>query len=499
MHPPHMSSQEFREAGRRAIDWIADYWERVEGLPVHSKAAPGEIAAMLPGHAPEQGGEGVWEEIFADLDRVVLPGVTHWQHPSFFAYFPANTSAPGVLGELLSAGLGVNGMLWATSPVATELETRVLDWMAEACGVPARFRSTALDASGRPAGGGVIQGTASESTLVAILAARARARAAGGAVAEPVVYCSSQAHSSVVKGAMIAGIASGPDDHEHARRVGVDGRMAMRPDELESWIERDRAQGRTPLMVCATAGTTSSMAFDDLRAVGALARRHGLWMHADAAMAGCAAICPEHRAMFDGIELADSLCFNPHKWLLTTFDCDLFFTADRASVLAALSIAPAYLRTSAADAGAIDYRDWQIPLGRRFRALKLWLVLRHYGLENLRAFIRASCAHAELAEALLRADARLEIVAPRALTLVCFRPRPAPGQSPAEADARTQRLLDALNASGRVLLTPTELPGVQGGPARRVIRLSTGGAFTQERHVRAAADLIRAHLNRLDP
>lgn len=489
---PHLSPDEFRRRGHELIDFITDYWRSLQSEqapPVSSPCKPGDILRALPEQAPLHGEP--WSQVMADVRSIIMPGITHWQHPAFFAYFPANSSGPGVLGELLSAGLGVNGMLWATSPAATELETRVLDWIARAVALPERFLSTAPNP---PGGGGVIQSTASESTLVAMLAARQRARAADPADRrEPVVYCSAQAHSSVVKAAMIAGIADGPGDDLHARRIETDASCAMIPDALETHIRRDLAEARRPLYICATAGTTSSMAFDDLGAVSAIARRHGLWMHVDAAMAGAAAICPEFRPLFAGIEAADSLCFNPHKWMLTTFDCDLFYAADRAALLGALSITPEYLRTVPGDKGqVIDYRDWQIPLGRRFRALKLWFVLRHYGIEGLQEHIRRSCRHAELAESLLREDDRIEIAAPRSLCLVCFRLRAAPGESTAAADRRTKALCERINASGKILLTHTTIPDPASGASRSTIRLSAGGTFTQDRHIRGAVALIRS-------
>ncbi len=480
--PPHMTPERFRAAGHAMIDWIADYWSRVESLPVLSCAAPGDLLAALPPSPPQRG--EAWEAIAADVDRLIMPGITHWQSPSFFAFFPANASAPAVLGELLSAALGVNGMLWATSPAATELETRMLDWMAELIGLPERFRSTS------PAGGGVIQGTASESTLIAMLAARRRAlgRAPG---AELVAYASTQAHSSVVKAAMIAGLAHSPEDRRHLRLIGVDGSFAMRPDLLAAAMRDDAAAGRVPFYVCATVGTTSSTAVDPLGAVGPLCREHGAWLHVDAAHAGAACVCPELRWLLDGVEHADSVCFNPHKWLLTNFDCDLFWTSDKASVVGALSITPEYLRNAASEAGATDYRDWQIPLGRRFRALKLWFVLRHYGAEGLRAHIREHVRLAELFESLVREEGgdQFEIAAPRTVNLVCFRLR---GEGP-EADGRNRALLDRINATGDAYLTHTVLPPAGGGdgPGRYTLRMAVGGTMTRERHVRRAWEVIR--------
>ena len=326
-----------------------------------------------------------------DVDQIIMPGLTHWQSPNFFAYFPANASGPSILGDLLSSGLGVQGMLWATSPACTELETHVLDWLVDLLGLPERFRSST-------AGGGVIQDSASSSTLTALLAARERA--SGGAVNEHgaghgaprqrlTVYTSRDAHSSIEKAVKIAGLG-----RDNLRLVDTDGRHAMRVDALEAALAADRDAGAIPAMVCATVGTTSSGAVDPVRAIGALCRREQVWLHVDAAHAGSATICPEHRRLIDGVEHADSYTFNPHKWLLTNFDCSCFWVADRAALIDALSVLPEYLRNRATDSGAvIDYRDWHVPLGRRFRALKLWFVIRHYGAEGLRAHVRTSIAH----------------------------------------------------------------------------------------------------------
>jgi aromatic-L-amino-acid decarboxylase len=362
-------------------------------------------------------------------------------------------------------------MLWATSPACTELETHVLDWLAGALGLPAAFTS-------RGAGGGVIQDTASSATLCALLAARDRttdgAATERGTPAGLVAYASAQAHSSVAKAAGIAGLG-----RAHLRSVDVDGTYAMRPEALDEAIRADRAAGRAPCFAVATVGTTSSTAMDPVRAVGEVCRRHGVWLHVDAALAGSAALCPEFRHFQDGLELADSYCVNPHKWMLTNFDCDAFYVADRAALLRALSILPEYLRNQATEAGAvIDYRDWQIPLGRRFRALKLWFVMRSYGLEGLRRHIRH---HVDLARQFaewVRADARFEIVAPVPLSLVCFRLR--------GADEPNERLLAAINATGEAYLTHTRLDG------RFVLRLAVGATFTAARHVEAAWRRIRA-------
>ncbi len=468
---PHMSHEEFRRLGHALVDWIAEYHRTIDERPVAARVAPGDLMRALPVHAPERGEP--WDAILGDIERLVMPAVTHWQHPNFYAWFPGNGSYPAILGDLLSTGLGVNGFLWATCPAITELETRVMDWLGEMIGLPVCFRSDARDASGRSSGGGVIQGTASEAAVVAMVAARERA---GGASA--VAYTSSQAHSSIEKAAMVCGLG-----RERVRRVGVDESLAMRADELERLIRADREAGLTPAFVCATIGTTSTTAIDPLRAIGAVCRRAGVWLHVDAAFAGAAWVCPEYRWMAEGIELADSVCFNPHKWLLTSFDCSALWTADRQALTSALSVTPEYLRNAASESGAvIDYRDWQVPLGRRFRALKLWFVIRHYGVEGLRAHVREGVRLGEVFESLVRRDERFEVVMPRTLSLVCFCLR--------GDDDANRRLLERVNASGRALLTHTVVP--IGGRPRYVLRMAIGGTATQERHVRETWELIRS-------
>jgi aromatic-L-amino-acid decarboxylase len=459
-------ADEFRKHGHAVVEWLAAYMERVEHLPVRSQLNPGEVRARLPGQAPEDGEP--FEDILADLDDIVVPGLTHWQSPNFFAYFPANVSPPSILGELVSAGLGVQGMLWSTSPACTELETHVLDWLVDLMGLPESFRSSG--------GGGVIQDSASSAALCALVAARHRAGAG-----DLRIYASSQAHSSVEKAARIAGLA--PDA---LRRIDVDENFALRPELLESAIASDAAAGLVPCFVVATSGTTSSMAFDPLRSVGEICKQRRVWLHVDAAMAGSAAICPEHRDFLDGLELADSYCFNPHKWLLTNFDCDCFYVADRSALIEALSVLPEYLRNRASEStGVIDYRDWQVPLGRRFRALKLWFVLRSYGSKELRTMIRR---HVELATRFaswVDASADFELSAPVGLNLVCFRHR--------GGDEINEALMERLNASGRLFLTHTKLGG------QTVLRMSIGQARTELRHVAAAWDQIRAAAALLRP
>ncbi len=464
----HMTGDEFRRHGKAVVDWIADYYERIESLPVLSQVKPGQIRNSLPPHAPGEGEP--FERILGDVEKLILPGVTHWQSPNLFAFFPSNASPPSVLGELLSAGLGVQGMLWATSPACTELETHVLDWLVEMLGLPEKFTS-------RGAGGGVIQDTASSASLCALLAARERATGHAsnerGCDGRLVAYTSSQAHFSIEKGVKIAGLG-----RQNLRLIDVDERFAMRPEALAAQIKQDRQAGRLPCFVCATVGTTSSNAMDPVAEIGRICREQSVWLHVDAAMSGTAALCPEFRHFQDGLELADSYCFNPHKWMFTNFDCDCFYVADRRGLIETLGILSEVLRNQASESGAvIDYRDWQIPLGRRFRALKLWFVIRHYGVEGLRHHIRR---HVELAQKFaswVRQDERFELAAPAPLNLVCFRHR--------GGDAANQAILDRLNRSGDLYLTHTRLDN------RLTLRLCVGQTRTELRHVERAWKRIR--------
>jgi aromatic-L-amino-acid decarboxylase len=464
----HMTPEMFRQYGRAVVDWIADYMENVESYPVLSQVEPGQIRASLPAEPPLKGES--FEAMLQDVNRIIMPGITHWQSPSFFAYFPANTSGPSILGELLSAGLGVQGMLWATSPACTELETHVLDWLVDMLDLPEKFRSTG-------AGGGVIQDTASSASLCALLAARERAtgfqsneRGNGGRL---VAYASSQAHSSIEKAMGIAGLG-----RQKLRLIEVDEGLAMRPEALAQQITRDRREGLVPCFVCATVGTTSSNAIDPLPEIGPICREEGVWLHVDAAMAGTAALCPEFRHIHAGLEFADSYCFNPHKWMFTNFDCDCFYVADRAALIHTFSILPEYLRNIATESGAvIDYRDWHIQLGRRFRALKLWFVIRHYGVEGLRHHVRR---HVELAQQFaqwVEEDERFELAVQPPLNLVCFRH--------VSGEAVNQELQERLNRSGALYLTHTKLKG------QYTLRFSIGQTYTESHHVERAWRLIQ--------
>ncbi len=470
----HMTPESFRSRGHAVVDWIADYYQRIESFPVLSQVSPGEIRASLPGEAPQRGEP--FEDILSDFERLILPGVTHWQSPNFFAYFPSNASAPSILGDLLSSGLGVQGMLWATSPACTELESHVLDWLVSALGLPEKFLST-------KSGGGVIQDTASSATLCALLAARERATNfesnGAGVMGKLCAYTSTQAHSATEKAIRIAGIG-----YENLRLIEVDEKFAMSADALAEAMQRDRESGLIPFFVCATVGTTSSNAVDPLPQIGSLCREFGAWLHVDAAMSGTAALCPEFRHIHEGIEYADSYCFNPHKWMFTNFDCDCFYVADRNMLIQTLSVLPEYLRNKATESGSvIDYRDWQIPLGRRFRSLKLWFVLRYYGIEGLQFHIREHVRLAQQFTSWVQEDDRFELAVPPPLNLVCFRLK--------SSDEANQRLMDRLNRSGSLYLTHTRLNN------RLTLRLCVGQTNTAERHVQNAWNRIQEEASQL--
>ncbi|MEV0680531.1 aminotransferase class I/II-fold pyridoxal phosphate-dependent enzyme [Actinosynnema sp. NPDC050436] len=458
-----MQPDEFRRIGHEVIDWIADYRERVGDLPVRSQVEPGWVRSQLA-PIPEHG-EG-FAGLLADLDRVVVPGTTHWQHPGFYAYFPSNASLPSVLGDLLSSGLGVQGMLWSTSPACTEVEQHLMDELVGAMGLPERFT-----------GGGVIQDTASSAALVAVLAALHRGSATwrqSGVDGDETVYVSSQTHSSIERAARLAGLG---EDAVRSVAVSPD-TLAMDARALAEQVQSDVDAGRRPVLVCATIGTTGTGAVDPVRDIAEVCARHGIWLHVDAAWAGPAALCPEQRHLFDGLEHADSFCANAHKWMLTAFDLSLFWTAHPDVLVDALTILPEYLRNSATESGAVvDYRDWQVPLGRRFRALKLWSTLRWYGLEGVRAHLRGHVELAALLESWVAADESWELVVPRSLSLVTIAHR--------DGDDATRAAMDAVNAEGSAFLTHTVVGG------RFAVRVAIGAEATREHHVRAMWDALR--------
>jgi len=465
----HMELEAFRQNAYRTVDWVVDYLANIESYPVLSQVEPNDIRRQLPAEPPAEGED--FDAMLRDMSDIVLPGITHWQSPNFFAFFPANSSPPAILGEILAAGLGVQGMLWATSPACTEVETHVMDWLVQMLGLPERFAS-------HTDGGGVIQHTASDATLCALLAARERvtggqANKTGGN-GKLIAYTSSQAHSSIEKACMIAGIGT-----DNLRLVDVDDNYAMRPAALDAQIREDQARGLVPFFICTCVGTTSSLALDPVAEIASVAESHGLWLHVDAAMAGTAAICPEFRFINEGVENADSYTFNPHKWMFTNFDCNAFFVADRAALINALSILPEYLRNQATESGAVfDYRDWHVPLGRRFRAIKLWFVIRHYGVQGLQHHIREHVALAQDFKQWVIDSDDFDLAVDTPLNLICFRHR--------DGDEVTEQIMRRVNEGGGMYLTHTRLGD------RYTLRMSIGQTNTQRRHVASAWEQLRA-------
>jgi aromatic-L-amino-acid decarboxylase len=458
----HMTPDDFRRHGHALVDWVAQYMGRVAELPVQSKVEPGDVRAMLPSAAPED--PEPFEMLVRDLDAVVLPGITHWQSPGWFAYFPANTSPPSILAELVTAALGAQGMLWSTSPAVTEIEAHVLDWLVDLLDLPQEWK-TAVGP-----GGGVIQMSASDSTHVAHVIARQVAVDRGASTDKIVAYSSSQAHSSIEKGARVAGI-------RRVRLIDVDERFALRSQSLEAAIEQDLTDGLVPAIVTSAIGTTATAAVDPVRDIATIARRHGLWHHVDAAYAGSAMICPEMRVHQQGVARADSYVFNPHKWMFTNFDCSVFWVADRAPLIRTMSIVPPYLQNPASASGdVIDYRDWHVPLGRRFRALKLWWVLRSYGAGGIRHHIREHMRLAQWFGGLVDDHALLVRIAPVSFGLVCF--------GHADGNRATDALADAINAAGNVYVTPSTID------EQRFLRVSVGATATTEQDVERLWSII---------
>ena len=460
-----MDKETFRKFGHEFVDWVVDYLDSVEEYSVRAQIKPGEIINRLPDSAPVVGES--MEDIFKDFKEIIFPGMTHWQHPSWFGYFPANNSPPSVLAELLTAGLGAQCMIWETSPAAAELEERVLDWLRRMLGLPEGME-------------GVIQDTASTTTMVALLTAREKATDfktnREGIHEKLFVYVSEEAHSSVEKGAKIAGYGK-----DNIRRIPVDENFAMIPAQLEAAIVADKKKGGKPACVIATVGTTSSSGMDPIRPIGQVCRSHGVYLHVDAAYAGTAAILPEKKWMLDGMEYVDSFNFNPHKWMLTNFDCSAHFVKDSGSLIKTFEIHPEYLKTGV-DALVNNYRDWGIQLGRRFRALKLWFVIRSYGIEGLQRVVREHIHLAELFKGWVEEHELFEIMAPVPLSLVCFRVNN--GGSEEELNALNKELIERINQSGKVLLTQTTLKG------KFVLRMAIGSRTTEERHVCQAWKLI---------
>ncbi len=478
-----MPGEEFRETAARVAAWAADYRETVIDFPVRARVMPGEVAARIPPEPPTDG-EPV-EAVLEDLDRIVLPGLTHWNHPGFLAYFASSASGPGVLAEFVAAALGVNAMLWHTSPAATELEERMTDWLRQAVGLPESFR-------------GVIQDTASSASFTALLAAREHARlevrelGLAGRQDLPVLtaYVSDQAHSSLEKAAIAAGLGQA-----NVHRIPTDSRYRMDPDALARTLNRHRSEGRRPIFVCATIGTTSTASVDPVERIARIAAAEDVWLHVDAAYAGPAAMLPELRPHFAGWDRADSNVLNPHKWLGTPLDCSVLFFRRPDVLRASLALTPEYLRTEVE--GVTNLMDYGLPLGRRFRALKLWFLFRYFGTETLRQMLRDHIALAEGFAQRIEADPRFELTAPVSFSTVCFRARRAgettvgDGADERAADRLNHDLLEAVNAEGRVFLSHTELEG------RATLRLSVGSVHNRKEDVDAAFDSLDRALTAL--
>jgi aromatic-L-amino-acid decarboxylase len=468
-----VNADDFRRFGHRLVDWVADYRETLESRPVMSRARPGEIRARFPSAPPERGGR--FEEIFAALDERVMPGITHWNHPSFFAYFPSNTSLASILADIVASGLGAQGMSWQTSPAATEVEEVVMDWLRQMVGLSSAWT-------------GVVHDTASTATLCALLCARERTsgfsqNARGLQSGDPplVVYASEQGHSSIEKAALLAGFG-----RAHLRLIETDGDHALRLDRLAEALERDRGAGLRPCAIVACVGTTGTTAVDPVGGIAELATRHGAWLHVDAAMAGTAMVLPECRWMWDGVERADSVVFNPHKWMGVGFDYCAYYVRDPEHLVRVMSTNPSYLRT-AHDGEVKNFRDWHIQLGRRFRALKMWFLLMDIGVEGLRERLRRDLDNARWLAAQLDADPAWERVAPVHLQTVCVRHVPPGAELDAPAlDAHNLAIARRLNESGAAYVTPSTLKG------RQMIRVSVGAETTERRHVEALWSRLQA-------
>ncbi len=464
-----MNLDEFRKHGHELIDWMADYFEHIEKLPVRSKVSPGQIIDQLPQAAPEESED--FDAIMKDFDNIILPGMTHWQHPGWHAYFTANNSYPSILAEMLTATLGAQCMSWITSPAATELEERVMQWLRDMCGLPKDFS-------------GVIQDTASTATLVALLTAREKFSDykinSDGFYGRGVftIYCSTEAHSSIERAVKIAGLGK-----ENLRKIAVDENFALIPEALEAAILDDQNHGFTPLAVVAAIGTTGSTAVDPLEEIGRICAEQKLWLHVDAAWAGTAMLLPEMRYMIKGIERVDSYVFNPHKWMFTNFDASAYFVKDKEALIRTFEILPEYLKTKEGTA-VNNYRDWGIQLGRRFRALKLWFVIRNYGVKGLKETVRKHLDWGTEFARWIVDDFNFELLAPAPLATVCFRLKPD-GMDEDALNDLNKKLLEKINDSENVFLTHTTLNG------KYTIRFVVGQTHTEKRHIEAAWEIIK--------
>ncbi|CAL1357102.1 unnamed protein product [Linum trigynum] len=472
-----MDSEQLREYGHQMVDFIADYYKNIENFPVLSQVEPGYLRKLLPDAAPNQ--PESLQNVLDDVQSKILPGVTHWQSPNFYAYYPSNSSVAGFLGEMLSAAINMVGFSWITSPAATELEMIVLDWLGKLLKLPQEFLSPGH-------GGGVIQGTASEAVLVVLLAARDKTlrRVGKSALGKLVVYGSDQTHSALQKACQIGGIHP-----ENCRLLKTDSstNYALPPEIVSEAISHDISIGLIPFFLCGTVGTTSSATVDPLYSLGKIAKSNDMWFHVDAAYAGSACICPEYRKYLDGVEEADSFNMNAHKWFLTNFDCSTLWVKDRNALIQSLSTNPEFLKNKASQANlVVDYKDWQIPLGRRFRSLKLWMVLRLYGVENLQHYLRNHIELAKYFEECVGQDSRFEVVAPRLFALVCFRLLPPVGDNEVcRSNKLNQVLLEAVNSTGKLFISHTALSGMY------TLRFAVGAPLTERRHIAAAWKVLQ--------
>ena len=465
-----MNLEEFRKYAHQFADWMADYYENIEKYPVKSQVNPKAILNRLP-DTPPQKGEPM-DQIFKDFNSLILPGMTHWQSPNYFAYFTANTSYPSILAEMITATMAAQCMIWDTSPAATELEEKVMNWLKKMIGLPDYFE-------------GVIQDTASTATLVALLTAREKytgysVNEIGYSGNEKLrVYCSTETHSSIEKAVKIAGLGK-----NNLVKVEVDQALAIIPSKLREAIETDLQNGLKPFCVVATIGTTGTLAIDPLHKIAVICDEHQLWLHVDAAFAGTALVLPENRWMIIGIDQVDSFVFNPHKWMFTNFDCSAYFVKDKEALLRTFEILPEYLKTKTR--GEVnDYRNWGIQLGRRFRALKLWFVIRNYGVEGISKRVDE---HIELAKELaekIRSSNHFVLFEPQHLNLICFRYQPDNVSSSQEINDLNQRLLQKLNGSGKIFLTHTKVNGLI------TLRMVIAQTYIEKKHVNNAWKLIQ--------
>jgi len=464
-----MNSKEFRETGYKLVDWISDYYENIESYPVKSKAQPGDILSALPDTPPLTSENA--DQVMQDFEKIILPGITHWQSPNFFAYFPANSSLPSVLAEFLTAALGVQGMVWETSPAAAELEEKMMEWLKQMTGLPAHFH-------------GVIQDTASTSTLVAVLSAREKAsnyevNARSFNKEKFTLYCSSEAHSSIEKAIKIAGFGK-----NSLRKIEVDDNLSMRTDRLEEAIATDLEKGFQPLCIISALGTTGTVAIDPLEEISRICKKYSLWHHVDAAYAGSAMVLRENRHFLKGVEQADSYVFNPHKWLFTNFDCSAYFVKDKENLIHTFSIMPEYLKTDS-DSQVNNYRDWGIQLGRRFRALKLWFVIRIMGIEEIKEKIKNHIAWAEELAEEMRKHKHFDVHEPQQMGLVCFRLKLPAINNLEERNRINKTLLNDVNQSRKAYISHTMVKG------EFTLRFVVANSRVTRDHVLAGWELIQ--------